>query len=193
MMSRNFVIGLVIAAILQTAALGWMIVNHHRELAAGKEVVLQSLMRDPRDFFRGHYTRLRLAVENLKAEETTFDKDLKRGQGYLTVEAAKPYWRAVALSNKKPDAGIFLKVQIRSIRKPRKKDNVPKELENKIQSVRISTGFTRYYAPKQQALYLEKINRDSKLGIILSVLDNGVGKIKGITIDGELLYDESVF
>ena len=192
MKSKSFIIGLCIAALFQTAVLGSMIRKHHIELTTGQEVVLQSLMRDPRDFFRGHYTRLRLAVETVTADKVSITPNLRYGTAYLTLEKASPFWLPKSLSNTKPGSGIFLAVRVRSF-KIDKGNSTESGVTKTIKSARLDAGFKRYYAPKTRAQYLEKINRDSKLGIILSVQDNGAAKIKGVSVDGDLAYDESIF
>ena len=54
--------GTLLAALLQTVALAGMLWPRYQLLETGKEVVLQSAMVDPRDLFRGHYTRLNLTA-----------------------------------------------------------------------------------------------------------------------------------
>ena len=40
---------------------------------------------------------------------------------------------------------------------------------------------------------LEKIQRDQKLGVVLSLDEAGNGLIKGLMVEGKLVYDERVF
>ncbi len=189
---KTHVIGLVIAALFQTAVLGAMIHRHHIELTTGEEVVLQSLMRDPRDFFRGHYTRLQLAVDRLDGKDTVIDPNLGHGTAYLILDQAEPFWTPKSLTNEKPGNGVFLRVQVLSFAKRNQTTGDDSSVPSS-NTVRVSTGFERYYAPKTRAQFLEKVNQDSKLGIILSVQPNGTAKIKGVSVDGELSYDETIF
>ena len=55
---RAFVLALVAVALVQTAALAWIVVDRDRLLKHGQEVVMQVTPVDPRDMFRGDYVIL---------------------------------------------------------------------------------------------------------------------------------------
>ena len=59
--------------------------------------------------------------------------------------------------------------------------------------IRISFPFDRYFAPKKRAKELEKFRRDQKLGVVLSLNKEGVGLIKGITVEGKVIYNEPLY
>ncbi len=183
--AKGLFVGLVVAAVLQTGALGAIIYKHLEDLRTGVEVVLKSNMRDPRDFFRGHYTRLQLDVERIDPKTVSLpDLPLKTRQDVFIV--LKPgedgFWKASAVSATAPSGGVFLK-GVTSYVPPNAKPTQP---------FNVSLPFSRYYAPKRRALELEALNRDQKLGIILAVQADGTAKIKGISVDGKLIHDETL-
>lgn len=188
MMARRLIFGLVIVATLQTAALAWMIRGHWVELNSGAEVVLESTMVDPRDFFRGHYVTLRLNIQQVHRDKFAPKDQLEPGKPILaTLQRGEgAYWEIAALSTTAPRSGPFLKSST-----PYSDYMISEKNKNKM--VRISLPFTRYYAPKKRAQELEKLRDANKMGIVVSVLPDGRGKIKGISMDGELVYDESLF
>ncbi len=187
-MAMRLLLGLIIAAVLQTAALGWMIQGHWNDLKRGIEVVLETNMRDPRDFFLGHYVTLRLDIQQVKIEKFAPREELENNQPlYLSLEKGEgTYWQVAQVTTKQPESGAFLKskTNFRSYMISEK---------NKRKTVRVRLPFTRYYAPKKRAQELEKLRNDRKMGIVVSVLPNGQGKIKGVSVDGKLVYDESLF
>ena len=65
--------------------------------------------------------------------------------------------------------------------------------DNKGKRVRIGFPFTRYYAPRVRALELEDMNTERRLGVILSLADDGSGVITGLTLDGEKVYEEPLY
>ncbi|MEM8749269.1 MAG: GDYXXLXY domain-containing protein [Pseudomonadota bacterium] len=183
MTRRGLGIGLIAAAVFQTAVLAFMLVNHQLDIKRGVEVVLESNMRDPRDLFRGHYTRLQLAISRLSHNETAIDTAIKEGPVYAVLEQGSPFWRASRITNRRLENGVFLEGRLTQVRSDGAKPT----------TVSIEFPFSRYYAQKRRALELERLNRNGRLGIILSVLPDGSAKIKGISVDGTLIADESLF
>lgn len=187
-MAGRLAMGLLAAAALQTAVLGWMIRGHWVDLTTGTEVVLETTMVDPRDFFRGHYVTLRLNIQQVDRAKLAPVDQLEQGKPLFALlqKGEGAYWEVASLSTKTPDKGPFLKSKTK-FRTFMVSD------KNTRKTVGIQLPFTRYYAPKKQAQELEKLRNAGKMGIIVSVLPDGRGKIKGVSLDGVLVYDESLF
>lgn len=186
MTTRAFAIGLIIVAALQTVALATMIARHERDLARGREVLLKSEMRDPRDFFRGNYTRLNLAISRLDRKQLAdLPPNLKPGMEIFAVleEGEDGFW-TVELLQTQAGSQTVLRGRIAG---------VPPVTTDGQHWLIIDFPFTRYYAPEKRALELEDINRQGELGILVSVLPDGAGMIKGLTIGGKKIYDERLF
>ena len=183
--SKIFFIGILVAVLLQSAAFGWMVKGHFDDLKRGVEVVMQSTMRDPRDFFRGHYTRINLTASRITSTDTRIEKKVSYGPAFLILKKGDHFWVPDALVKSQPSDGIYLAVRVITI--PRAKTNDTGEPA--VRKVSLDLGINRYYAAKKRALDLEKRNLQGKLGLILSVLPNGKSKIKGVSIDKKLIYD----
>ena len=181
--------GALLAALLQSAALGKILWDRHALLENGREVVLQSAMVDPRDLFRGHYVTLNLSVGALEEGTFTVDGELENGEDIFV--SLKPggedgFWVADTLYAAMPEApsAPVLRGRLVSTRTVTG-ENAPRYV--------IRFPFDRYFADKKKAKDLEKVRNDRKLGVIISVGEGGEGAVKGISVDGELIYVERVF
>lgn len=186
MTARFLGVGLLVVAILQTAALAAMVVGHERDLARGQEVIVRSEMRDPRDFFRGNYTQLSLAINRLDRNAISAPEDLKSGMElYGVLEKGDDlYWTVTSLRQTKPEDAPAIRGRLA---------HIPPVTTDGEKRLIMDFPFSRYYAPERRALELEDLNRKGELGVILSVLDDGTAKIKGLTVGGEQIYDERLF
>jgi len=187
MKGRKILIGSLTAIALQTGLLAHMIWDRAQLLKNGQEVALASGFIDPRDLFRGHYVTLRLQIERQEVDAT---------QLHGSFEYGAPIWVSLA-----PGEGGFSAVK--DIYAER-----PTDLEYPI--LRGQSGFSyksgdtprivtlhfpidRYFAPKLEAIKLENLRQDQRLGVVLSLSEHGKAAIKGITIDGERIYEEPLF
>ncbi|MBV1863206.1 MAG: GDYXXLXY domain-containing protein [Rhodobacteraceae bacterium] len=184
---RIFLVGALIAALLQTGALAKIIYDRAELLQNGQEVVLETGFVDPRDLFRGHYVTLNLVVSRVEAKTLskiddfsyydTIYLELEQGEGLFA--AAK----AVTTSYPENASGPAIKGTARTTHS----NDSPESW------LSFRFPFDRYFAPKLRAKELEKLRGDRKLGIILMLDSKGNGAIKGITIDGEKVYEEPLF
>lgn len=185
MKKRYFLTAAILIAVFQTAIIGLMMAKHGWQSSSGQEVLLQSRFADPRDLFRGHYVTLNLRLGDLQKETTDVDK-IFRKRGEIFVELRKGdagFWIAKKLWHEIPKSedGIFIKGKLTFV--PQKGSD----------SFQITLPQDRYFAPKKRAQELEKFRREQKLGVILSVTANGEAYIRGITIDGKKIYDQSIW
>lgn len=185
---RWFIGGALIAAVLQSVAVGEMIFDRAKLLQNGKEVVLQSGMVDPRDLFRGHYVTLNLAIGRIPSKGVEVVGKLeRRREVFVALKASdkSPFWIAEALYAQQPE-GIeqpFIRGELSAF--PRK------GFENG--SYRIQFPVDRFFAEKGRAKELEKVRRNRALGVIVALSSDGEAAIKGISVGGELIYSESIY
>ena len=179
--ARWLIAGIVVIALLQTAALAKMVTDRAALLRSGTEVVLETGAIDPRDLFRGHYTILNLEISRIPRNSVTLDPNLQPGAPvYVTLtEGNDGYWRASGLFSTPPAEAAPI---IRGIF----------EYESG-SDVIISFPFDRYFAPETRALELEALDRADRMGVILALDATGYGAIKGLMIDGARVYDEPLF
>ncbi len=185
----------LLAALVLSAALGWIVYNRMTILKNGREIVLKSEPVDPRDLFRGHYVRLGYAISRLKGDDRLLKGlgHLKRNQTvYVTVKpGADGYWVLDSASTVMPppeDGKVTLKGRVEYPVFPH--------------GGRVSYGIERYYAPRKKALALEKRmarssaargREERPLGVIVRVAPNGRAAIAGLMLDGRKIYEEPLF
>lgn len=184
---RYFIGGAIIAAILQTGALGKIIYDRADLIRNGTEVVLQSGMIDPRDLFRGHYVVLNLTIGRLAAEDVRVVGKLAYNMPvYVSLEKGEnEFWVADTLYAEYPAdtsspviQGIYTSGRSGSVTN---------------QSHRIRFPIDRFFAEKSRAKDLEKVRRDRNLGVVIALDGKGGSAIKGISVEGELIYNEPVW
>ncbi|MGB7286878.1 MAG: GDYXXLXY domain-containing protein [Salaquimonas sp.] len=184
---KYFIFGAIGAALLQSAALGKIIYDRANLISSGKEVVIQSAMVDPRDLFRGHYVTLNLTVGTINDPNIPITGELQP-DGPVYVELKKgdeEFWVAKHLYAEFPEG----------ISEPVIKGKIQRGWSsgNNVRNMRIRFPFDRFFAEKGQAKDLEKVRRDRKLGVVLAVGADGEGAIKGISVEGEVIYNEPVW
>lgn len=181
MSRRWWIAGAVAIALLQTAALAKMVTDRAALLRDGVEVVLETGAIDPRDLFRGHYTILNLEISRIPRDSVTVDPALSPGMpAYVTLrEDPDGYWRA---------EGVFAAVPPGPA--PVIRGTFAYESD---QELLLSFPFDRYFAPEERALELEAFDRANRMGVILALDGSGYGAIKGLMIDGEMVYEEPLF
>ena len=176
--------GCVVALVL-TMALGWMVYDRINLLQRGTEIVLKTRPVDPRSLFRGHYARLNYDVSTIQKANAGFEwpEKLKRREKVYVVfkPGDEGYWVIERMSKMmpKPEAGkVFIAARVRYAGKRR---------------MSLRYGIERYFAPKKQALKLERQNRKIPVGVIIRVSTKGVAAISGLMLDGKKIYDEPLF
>lgn len=99
--------GFWVAVALQVVILVGMMGLHGYTLATGSPVVLKTVPVDPWDPFMGQYVTLRYEISSLKASQVVMTgTPYRRGQQvWVSLRKGHPYWSAVAVSARRPEAG----------------------------------------------------------------------------------------
>jgi len=181
-MRWRYVLGLTVAFIAQAGIVGAMVWSRVSVLRGGQEIAVRSTFVDPRDIFRGHYVRLNLRVDTGGEELPGMVDDIGiDGTAYVSLrEADDGFWVAKALHEDFPVGTTDPVLQTAYIRSG--PSGRPEG--------RIVLPFDRYFADYNRAQELENLRREQKLGVILALDGEGGAVIKGLTIDGERVYDE---
>lgn len=186
-------VGLVAA--LQTAALGYMVIDRQRLLKTGREIALPVIPFDPRDIFRGEYVRLGYNVSALNPAQTGV-KELpagirRSGPVWVTLTPApEGQWKVKTFGRTPPqDAAtgdVALKGQVSSLYAGTQdpKDNY---------SLIVRYGIESYFLPEGTGKSLEDKVREHKISALVAVGPDGTAAIKGLMIDGERHEDQPLF
>lgn len=166
MKHTNITIGLVAAVALQFLVLTGMVVKASAPLWTGQEIRIKTIPVDPRSLFRGNYALLNYDISTLPA--TAFqEKPLRQGETvYVRLEEKNNLYHYAGASLEKPDQGVFLKGRITSRHAP----------------YRVKYGIEAFFAPKQEALLLQKDLRNGGVAILM-VTDDGEVALQDIVAD----------
>jgi len=174
----------VTVMIILAITLSAMIFQRLNILTNGAEVVLKTKPVDPRDLFKGHYARLNFDISETVKPAHLENKRFKKGDKVFLrlIRTENNYWviKEVfkSIPQKQP-GGVIIQGTIKYA------------YSNKL---RIRYGIERYYAPKAEALNLEKLSRDKiEIGVIVRVSKNGEAAISGLKIGDKKIYDEPLF
>ena len=178
-------LALVLAALLQTAVLAWMVIDRTMLIKTGREIVLPIQPVDPRDLFRGQYVRLGYPVSQVPMRLVEGPLPDRNGAFYVTIEQqTDETWRPIRLTRDRPANLGPRQVALRA----RAQRSFPTLTDGG--SVFVRYGIESYFVEEGQGPRLETLARDKKLAALIAVDTCGNAAIKGIYIDGQLQYSE---
>jgi len=172
-------------AMLQTAVLGWMVTDRVMLLKGGREIVLPIVPVDPRSLFRGDYVRLSYEVSRVPGR--LLDGSVTSGQSlYVTIER-KPdgSFTPVAVGRSHPGVAGPDQVVLQGRLAGGRWDG-----RSSARDLSLSYGIESYFVPEGKGLELEAMAREKKLAAVIAVDRRGNSAIKGLMIDGRLVYEE---
>lgn len=184
MKPRTLLIGILIAATVQTGVLAKIITDRAARLQSGQEILVETGFIDPRDLFRGHYTILNLLISNIPA------KDVKV---IGKIEWYAPVYVELDTSGEFAKPTILHATIPQNPNGPVLKGRANFNTQSAPDRYQIDFPFNRFFAAKDRALELQNLQRDRKLGVILSLANDGTALIKGLTIEGKKLYEEPLY
>ncbi len=197
--------GIVIATILQTAALGWIIVERSLLLRNGKEVRLAVRPVDPRDLFRGDYVVLRYDISWIGPNITGPDHGFKKQDIiYVGMKGGSDgLWKAVSAHKTLPppeDNTVFIQGRVKY---PRSSWPVPIRNQSSQQEqsppcpdkkscygITVKYGLESYFVPEGEGRELERIRNKGKIDILAAIDNSGRSAIKALIVDGKKAYVE---
>lgn len=177
--------GVVLAGVLLTLVLGWMVVDRMRLLSSGREIEVAVRPVDPRDLFKGDYVALGYDISRLDASLLVKDQ-IGPGKGpartvYVTLaQQADQSWKPVAVSVSFPKSVGADQVVLRGA-------------SDRYLPRNVRYGIERYYLPEGTGRRVEDIARHGKLAVILAVDSGGRAAIKGLVENGKRIYEEPLF
>ena len=177
---------LLAVAVLQLGILGVMIGERIHLLKTGREIVLKTHPVDPRDLLKGDFARLGYDISTIPNELKVNLKLKPETPVYVTIaQATDGGWRVAKVNKEYPPAVAANEAVLRAV------------IGNRsgwgafLPDVRY--GIERYYVPEGTGHDIEKVARERRLEVIVTVGTNGDAAIKGLSIDGKKVYDEPLF
>ena len=144
--------GLVIAALLQGLVLAGMLAKARLPLWTGQPLQLHTQPVDPRSLLRGNYARLSYDISQLP-EDALGETRLRKGDRVYVQLASddRQVYHYAGASLEKPQDGVFLRGRI----------------QNRYPPYRVNYGIEAFFAPRQQALALEKALRQGGIARVM--------------------------
>jgi hypothetical protein len=176
---------IAIVALLQTAALAYMIYGRVLLLRDGREMVTEVIPVDPRDLFRGDYVVLGYSFGN---REVPVPVGTDQGDTvYVTLKPVAPeQWEVVSVAGSYPSlAGgpenVILKGIVSYVSQP---------VGSELPKASVRYGIESYFVPEGTGLELEKQVADKKISAVLAVGTSGDVAIKALAVDGQRIAQE---
>ncbi len=212
-MSRTMRLALL--AFAMTAVILGMVAFYARDLHGGTEIALKTEPVDPRSLFLGHYATLDYEISRLDGGMLGGHCYERNERIYVTLERSGDEWRPLAAAPEMPKDGFSdNRVTLRGrvswhsycpnenpdpaiSQTPVTEPAPPSE-----EQIFILYGVEEYFASPGAARRLEDLARRrpaegeealAPLQIILSVPRSGRALIKGVVIDGEKVYDQTIW
>jgi len=157
--------GLVAAIAFQLVVLAGMVVNAALPLWTGTEIRVRTVPVDPRSMFRGNYARLGYEFGTLPANALHRVKGLRPGEVvYVSLEPDDDDEYVFAgASFERPAEGVFLRGRLATVTAP----------------YRVRYGIEAFFAPKEEALELEKGLRNGGIAVLM-VTGSGRAALKDV-------------
>jgi uncharacterized membrane-anchored protein len=183
----SYTLGLVLAFILQTALLGWIIYDRAHLLQTGREIRLEVVPIDPRDLFRGDYVTLSYAISRVRSEALAGDDDFAYGDTiYVTLSDPAT---AAAITHAQPASGLFLKGTVSAV------DN-RSQCENgtaACPAYGVDYNLEKFFVPEGTGRELEKLRNEQKISVDVAVAPDGRAALKRLLVDGEPRFSEPLY
>jgi uncharacterized membrane-anchored protein len=171
---------------LQTAVLGYMVVDRISLLRSGTEITLDVVPVDPRSLFRGDYVILNYPMSRL---DPAIVEPNARGAKRLYVTLAKEpdgTWKAVAASGTRPavtSGADRIVIAARPQHRGPMNGNGP---------LFVRYGIESYFVPEGTGRAIEKAVGEKRVRVLVRIGSDGEAAVAGLTVDGKLVHHEPV-
>ena len=196
----------VAVIVIQSLVLGSMIYERASILRNGELVMLKTEPIDPRSLFRGDYVILNYEISSLSIEDLEGDNEFEeRDPIFVAVERRDRFWAATGIYKSWPKIvgdQVVMKGTVDWVNEIRA-DCPDEEPTCEFGSLPITTkrliityGVESYFVPEGAGKEIEQaIREDSeveRVAVQVAIDDEGTAAIKGLYLDGELYFEESI-
>ncbi|WP_161852256.1 GDYXXLXY domain-containing protein [Bradyrhizobium sp. CCBAU 051011] len=181
-----------VAALVQIALLGVMIVDRMQVLRDGTEVTLQTRPVDPRDFLRGDYVVLGYDITQLPAGPLQNQPSGERNPlVYVKLTPNRDGVHEPISVHTAPVAVASHEVLIRG--RVTYGASCGSKSDVFCEKLTINYNLESYFVPEGEGRKLEDLRNQRKLLVVAAVLPSGRAAIKRLLIDGKPVYEEPWF
>ncbi|PPD30199.1 MAG: hypothetical protein CTY20_03845 [Hyphomicrobium sp.] len=181
-------------ASVQLAVLGYIVFDRVRLLSAGREIVLDVVPVDPRSLFRGDYVILSYDISRISS--ALLEGKLAKGAPlFVTIaQDAADKWNVVRVAaelvvSAMPEAGTAPAAK-QVVMKARSDAWRSAATGDRTEPIFARYGIESYFVPEGQGLELEQLVGEKKIKAVVAVGRDGTAALKGLMVDGKLVYRE---
>jgi uncharacterized membrane-anchored protein len=184
----NIWLAALVVVLLQCAALSYIIYGRASLLRNGQEILAEVIPVDPRDIFRGEYVTLGYTFSS--ANDIDLPAGTKTGDRVYSIlkNTGGSKWELASVNKERPDKIETGQVVLSGIA-----DRVWWREQNGRNNGQIRYGIEQFFVPEGVGKVIEGQIRDKKIDAILAVGADGQTAIKGLSVDGQRVYEEPVF
>lgn len=192
-------LGLAATLALQAAVIGWMVWDRAELIRSGAEVRLTVQPVDPRDLFRGDYVVLNYDISTLRptllAGEDAFERN---DRIFVVLERSEEIWRPAAIHSRYPTprAGqVVLAGRVAEVAEewPFPTGETGPACPFPCPALIVLYGIESYFVPEGAGRDIEQLRDTGKVELVAAVGSGGRAAIKGLIVDGTLLYEEPLY
>jgi uncharacterized membrane-anchored protein len=179
---------ILLIAVVQTIALGYMIVDRQAMLNASRVVTLKVAPVDPMDPLRGEFVILRYAISTLNTGELEGDDTFNTADTiYVTLQNKGEDWAAVAVGHH-PVAmpgGVVIKGKVNDVNQSTVDGKTSSQLT-------VTYGIESFFVPQGMGREIENERQKGDLTADIAVDPNGRAAIKAMRRKGQVFYVEGI-
>lgn len=190
---------LLLVPVILTAALVAMIAQRMDLLNTGTEIELRTNPVDPRSLFRGDYVILTYPISLIENLDFPGDHDFKKGDKiYVTLTSTGGEWVAIAAHKTLPGVGgenvvIAGRVQYSNNLQC---DELPPMSDRKCtdtERISVKYGIESFFVPEGAGRPIEHQRNEGKVSVTVAISADGKAGLKSLLVDGETVYNETLF
>jgi len=184
-MTRGLTLRIMSAAGLLVALLVALVVRESQARAAGREVWLPMEVVDPRELLTGHYVSLQLVQSFPAGQPCPPGMENPQGPGWIALTPGPRAALATGFAPSRQGAARLGPIQL----KGSVNCGAAGAGEDRPGRIELRVGVDRFHAGQREAEALDRALSDRKPGdqsayAIISVGEDGVGRLKGVTVAG---------
>lgn len=188
---------IVFIVLVQSLVLMTMIGMKQWTLNTGTPILLETQPIDPRSLFRGDYVRLNYKISRLTLKDIDGDDEFERyDRFYLVLQPGERYWEPVSIHHAMPKLNtgqVAIKGTVKYVNNRIWNNKARTEEDRKYSILTARYGIENYFVPEGTGMELERPRDGKRVELRVAVDKSGNAGIKGVLLDGEERYTESLF
>jgi uncharacterized membrane-anchored protein len=177
------------AGLVQVALIALLVLDRVQILRTGREVTLQTIPVDPRDFLRGDYVVLAYGISAVS--DGALSPATKGMPVFVKLEPGTDGFYKMVSVYKEPVPVTGNEILLRG--RVDSGSSCRDSTRAFCGSVNLHYGLEQYFVPQGEGKEIEKARNQGKVAVVAAVTPDGRAAIKRLLLDGKPVYDEPLF